>query len=217
VDYGLRCADEFAADARLLRGGVPAVRVVTFGETAISYGVGVHDDAPYLRRARAAGIATVRRSSGGTGVLHLPGDLAWSVVLPRDDPHVGRDFVHAYPRLGAGVVRWLRAHRVDGRWTSPPPLANDLCVLSGRGQVLSVGGRSLGGAAQHLTRTALLHQGMVAIDLDRARIGEIFELSSEMLSERLIALRELAVRDPPEGMARELAAELARDFVRASP
>ncbi len=130
------------------------------------------------------------------------------MVVPREDPKVGRDFVRAYARLGDGVVRFLRSHHVSAEWTAPPNLSAGYCVLSGRGEVLAVGPRALGGAAQHLSRTALLHQGMIPLEVDRGRIAELFDLPAAMLSERLTGLRELGVRDPPAALAQELAREL---------
>jgi lipoate-protein ligase A len=206
------CAEEFLEDERLLRAGEAAVRVSVLSDVAVSYGVGVRGDATYLARARAAGVAVARRTSGGTGVLHGPGDLAWSIVIPRSDPRVGRDYVRGYARLGAGVVRFLAARHVRAGWVSPPCLVPEYCVLSSRGQVLSVGTRVLGGAAQHLSRTALLHQGMIPLSVDRELVGRLFALPADAGVERLAGLRDLGVSAPPEELAQELAVELARDL-----
>jgi lipoate-protein ligase A len=204
VAFGVPCAEEFAEDARLLRVGARAVRVAMLADSAVSYGVGVREDAEYLGVARALGAPAVRRTTGGTGVLHGPGDLAWSIVLPRDDPLAGRDYVRAYRRLGAGAVRFLRDRGVVADWGPPPGLSEGFCFFSSRGEVLSVGARVLGGAAQHVTRHALLHQGVLPLHADRRRIQAIFGLSAELLTERLVGLRELGLRDRPEVLAQEL-------------
>jgi len=206
------CSAEFRADERLLRIGRPAVRVTVLSNRAVSYGVGVRPGALFLERARASGLALARRTSGGSGVLHEPGDLAWSVVLPRSHPDVGVDYVHAYPRLGAGVVRFLRRHHLDGTWSAPPDVSTDCCVLSGRGQVLTVSDRILGGAAQHVTRTALLHQGMVSSAVDREAVGRLFAIEVPSALVRLAGTRELGVLEAPVRLAAELAGELERSF-----
>ena len=208
----ISCADEFAEDERLLRAGVPSVRAVVVAGRALSYGAGVREDAGFVVRARAEGIPTVRRASGGTGVLHEDGDLAWSVVLPREHPAVGRGFVRAYDRLGAGVVDFLARHRVAAVWLSAPGLSDDCCVLSGRGRVLAVGSRILGGAAQHLTRSTLLHQGMIARAVDRDTNGRLFALRGSDALERLAGLEDVGVAGPPAVLARELAEALAHAF-----
>ncbi len=203
------CADAFAEDERMLQSAGPALRVTVLTDRALSYGVGVRPDAPFVERARRLGLAPIGRSSGGSGVLHAPGDLAWSVVLPRSHSAVGRDYARAYGRLGAGAVRFLGRHRLSGAWTTPPDLSADCCVLSGRGRVLSVGGRILGGAAQHVTPRALLHHGMIFRSLDRELLGRLFEFPDPTASARLVGLDELGVHDPAAGLARELADELA--------
>lgn len=205
------CAQEFREDERLLRSGAPAVRVVTLSDVTVSYGVGVRSDVEYLARAQAMGVPVVRRTSGGTGVLHAPGDLAWSIVIPRTDPIVGRDFARGYARLGAGVIRFLHRLGVRAAWVAPPDLSSDYCVLSGRGQVLAVGDRALGGAAQHLSRSALLHQGMLPLTVDREAVARIFRIPAPVLASRITGLRELGVADDPTALATSLARELAAD------
>ncbi|MGC2359957.1 MAG: hypothetical protein WA691_06605 [Thermoplasmata archaeon] len=206
----LTCAEEFAADERLLRSGGPSVRVTVLSDIAVSYGVGVREDAPYLGRARRAGLPVVRRHSGGTGVLHAPGDLAWSVVLPREHRSVGRDFVRAYARLGMGAVRFLGRYGVAAEWVAPPNLSSDVCVLSARGRVLAAGPQILGGAAQHLTGSALLHQGMVHRSVDVGAVSQLFGISDPAVARRLVGLRELGISAPPSVLAEELATELRR-------
>ena len=177
-------------------------------DPAVSYGVGVHPEVAYLARATAAGVATVRRSTGGTGLLHSPGDLAWSVVLPRSDPRVGHDYVRAYARLGEGVVHFLSERGARAKWVAPPAIDPNYCLLSARGSVLVHGEKVLGGAAQHLTGTALLHSGIVPFELDRPLLEKIFALSPKAVS-RLTSLREVGVDGSPEELAWKLAANLA--------
>jgi lipoate-protein ligase A len=210
--FGVPCAEEFLEDARLLRAGQLAVRVAMLGDSAVSYGVGVREDAGYLGLAKGVGISTVRRSTGGTGVLHAPGDLAWTVVLPKDHPAAGRDYVRAYARLGAGAVRFLRDRGVTASWVPPPGVSTDFCFLSARGEVLATGPRILGGAAQHVTRDALLHQGVLPLHVDRRRIQALFGLDPALLAERLVGLRELGLRERPEILAQELEEALSSEF-----
>lgn len=212
ISEAIRPTDEFAADERLLRTGRPAVRVSVLSERALSIGIAVPEAADFVARARAAGLPVVRRSSGGTGVLHEPGDLAWSVVVPRTHPVAGRGFVRAYGRIGAGVVRALARYGVAARWTSAPALDADCCVLSGRGEVLEVERRLLGGAAQHLTGGALLHQGMLAAAVDRPAHELVFGLDRRTL-DRLVGWAELGARVDSRPLAATVGAELAADLL----
>jgi len=201
---GVEVGEEFRADERLVRTGALAIRVVRLRGRAVSIGAGMRLDVPSLDRVRGAGLPIVRRSSGGTAVLHEDGDLAWSVVLPRAHPLVGRDFVRAYARIGAGVVRWLAESGMSADWVPAPGVARDFCVLSARGEVLRAGGRILGGAAQHLTAGALLHQGMVARTVDREAITALFDVARSDADRRLTSLTELGV-PTTSGDARRLA------------
>jgi lipoate-protein ligase A len=192
---------------------VPAVRAAVLTDRAVSYGIGVRPEAAYLVRAANAGVSVVRRSTGGSGLLHAPGDLAWSIVLPRADPRVGRDYVRAYARFGEGVVRFLSERGVRARWLDPPGTDPDYCLLSARGLVLGHDQKILGGAAQHLTGGALLHSGIVPLEIDRPLLGKLFGLSTTAVN-RLTSLRELGVEGPPEELAWKLAARLADALLR---
>jgi lipoate-protein ligase A len=188
----------------MLRQGEPAVHVAVVDRTVLSYGAGVHETADYLRRASAAGLPVVQRRSGGTGIVHAEGDLAWAVVLPRSDPRVGRDFVHAYPRLGAGLVRLLAAHGVEGHWRPAPGLSEACCPLSARGEVLEVEGRIVGAAAQHVTGRALLHHGTLSVTVDRDLVGRVFAFEDPGLVERLAGFAEFSPRADSECLETEL-------------
>jgi lipoate-protein ligase A len=200
-------------DERLLRAGVAEVRAAVLSDRTVSVGVGVRGEPAYVVRGQAAGLAAVRRSTGGSGVLHLPGDLVWSVALPRTDPRVGNDYARAYGRLGRSVVRFLAARGIDARWAPAPGLVEEYCVLSSRGEVLTVGARILGGAAQHATARALLHQGMIARRVDADLLGRVFGLVAPSMLDRLTGTEELGIEVPPEDLATELRDELAAEFL----
>ncbi len=200
-------AGELAAQEKALVAGAPASRVAVVARPAISFGVGSPAAGPWSDRARRAGLATVPRTTGGGPILHLGGDLVWSLVVPREDPRAGRDFVRAYARLGAGVIRGLAAVGVAASWTDAPGLTEEYCPLSSRGSVLTAAGRILGGAAQHVTGRALLHHGTVSVEVDRTLLDRIFELPGGA-SARLGSLRELGVPGAPAELARSLRAGL---------
>ena len=206
-----------ARDERLLRTGAPAVRVAVLREAGVSFGVGTPKDGAAEANARRLGLPTVRRSTGGTGILHLPGDLIWSVVLPRSDPLVGPDFSSAYGRLGAGLVLFLADRSLDARWSEPEALSDEFCLLGRRGRALTVDGRVLGGAAQHVTASALLHHGVVGGTLDRGLIERVFSLPAEITASRLTALTELGISDAPDSLADDLGRVLAASIGRRRP
>ncbi|MCI4317614.1 MAG: hypothetical protein L3J96_03670 [Thermoplasmata archaeon] len=188
----MSAAEFIAEDERRLSAAQPVVRAALLTDRSVSLGVGQRSDSPSARRAQSCGVPVVRRSSGGLGLLHAPGDVLWSVVLPRGDPLVGRDFTCAYPRLGAGVVDALGELGITASWADPLSLpGTEYCLLGPRGRVLLAGGRALGGAAQHLTRNALLHQGVVAARLDLSALQEIFGITAAVATRQLTSMSAL--------------------------
>jgi lipoate-protein ligase A len=208
-----RAADFLREDARALDAGRAAVHAAVLSDLSVSVGVAVRAEAAYVRASRAAGVPVLKRTTGGSGVLHLPGDLVWSVVLPRRDPRVGRDFARAYGRLGRGATRFLASLGLEARWAPAPGLDAGYCVLSERGEVLTVGGRILGGAAQHATGAALLHQGMIARRVERDRLDRLFGLGDPTVVARLAGLEDLGVRESGDELVAALDRALAAEFL----
>lgn len=205
-------AAEMDKQEELLHEAAPSVSVSLVHEPSLSFGVGVALDAPYLRRARAHGLATAARTTGGTGVIHLPGDVLWAVVLPRTDRRLGRGFVHAYGALGQGVVDGLGELGIRADWVDAPGLSEEYCALSARGQVLSVEGRIVGGAAQHATSKALLHHGFVSWEVDRDLVERLFDLPGEGPALRLGGVAGLGTAREPVAVAGALERALLADL-----
>jgi len=203
-----------ASQERLLRVGRATVHVASLGETAVSYGVGVRKTAPYLARAREDQVSVVPRASGGTGLVHFPGDLVWAVILPRADPRVGRGFVRAYDRFGQGLVDMLAARGISTRWVGPMGLSEDYCPLSRRGLVLDCEGRVLAAAAQHATGTTLLHAGSLSRTLDRRSVARWFGLPEPGPADRLTCLTEVGVHASPDELAHSLGSHLVAALQR---
>lgn len=196
-------AENEADDRELLRVGAPAVRTAVLTDRSLSIGVGVREGDPMVVRARGVGMTVLRRSSGGTGVVHAPGDVAWAVVLPRDDRRRGPDLSAAYDRLGRGAADVYRTRGFEAAWLPSPGRSERCCLLGYRGRALSVGGRVVGGAAQHLTGRALLHHGVLPFEVDRAAHGTLFGLEPGDV-ELLAGTNDFGFGIPSEELALEL-------------
>ncbi|MCI4333445.1 MAG: hypothetical protein L3K01_06980 [Thermoplasmata archaeon] len=192
VDDGIvEPSENEAHDARDLADARPKVRVGRIGFAAVSLGVGQTLSTATARRARALGLPVFRRSTGGTGVLLGEGDVVWSIVLPRHDPRVGPDFVHAYGRFGSGVVKTLASFGVEAVWGPALGLSEEYCFLGSRGCALTCEDRVLGGAAQHATQAALLHHGVLPLTIDRQRLEAVFGLAPAYSEPKLTTLMEV--------------------------
>jgi lipoate-protein ligase A len=218
IDDGLvEPAQNLARDDAALGAGTPLVRVARISAPALSLGVGQRPSVSAARRARALGLPVLRRSTGGTGVLLGDGDVVWSVVLPRHDPRAGRDFVRAYGRFGNGVVRTLATFGVEAAWGPALGLSEEYCFLGARGCALTVGDKVLGGAAQHATRAAVLHHGVLPLTIDRQRLEAVFGLAPAYSETKLTTLMEVVPAVNPISFAARLGDMIADGLAEGIP
>jgi len=173
------------------------------------------------RRAARAGIAVVRRRSGGGAVLVGPGDPWWfDLWIPRDDPlfvddvgraplWVGECWLAALGTLGLGDPGRLRVHRGASVRT---PLSDLVCFAgAGPGEVLAAdpvssgAGRKVVGVAQWRGRQGALFHTAAYRRWDPVSLTELLAVPEgqrtalvESLTSSAIGLEELtgAVRGP---------------------
>ena len=193
-----------------LQAGEPAVLAGRMRGPAVSVGVSERIRPELEAECRKLDLPLLRRSTGGTGVLHHRGDLVWSLVLPRTHPAVGPDFVRAYERLGGPVRDALRSSGIEAAWTGPLARSDRFCLLGPRGQVLTVGGRALGGAAQHATGRALLHHGIVVERPARPLLAALFGVPPEVLERSCTGCLEERPGTDLETIGRSLLEQSAR-------
>src|SRR5262245_61624933 len=77
-------------------GAPPTMRWYGYSAPAVVLGVGQSLQAVDAAAARAAGVAVVRRASGGTAVLADETMLALDVAVPAGHPRAGSDILEAY-------------------------------------------------------------------------------------------------------------------------
>jgi lipoate-protein ligase A len=98
-------------------GEVPlALRWYTYAAPAVVLGTSQPMAVVDEEACRRAGVAVVRRTSGGTAVLASADLLALDVALPADHPLAGGDVVEAYRWLGAAFAAACRDAVPAGRW-----------------------------------------------------------------------------------------------------
>ena len=182
--------------ARAARTGEMVLRTYTWSTPTLSLGRnqrarGVYDD----ERVRAAGVAMVRRPTGGRALLHHR-EITYSVTAPVDaDESVAR----VYARINALLVNALAALGVPVRIAAPagpisPP--TDLpCFAEPAAGELAHEGRKLVGSAQWREGGALLQHGSILADDDQVRIPPLMRVPSRAAPPPA-TLRELLGRVP---------------------
>jgi lipoate-protein ligase A len=120
--------------------------------------------------AAAAGIAIVRRISGGGAMFIQPeGAITWSLYAP-DSLVAGMSFPESYAFLDSWAVRALRGIGIDA-WYAP---LND---------ITSAGGK-IGGAAQARRHGAVLHHTTMAYQMDVELMLRVLRIGQEKLSDK---------------------------------
>lgn len=148
-----------------------------------------------LDACAAAGIAVVRRRSGGGAVLVEPGGLVWvDVVVPRGDRLWDDDVGRAFAWLGDTWVAALAGLGVEGRAHRGPMRTSRwsraVCFAGvGPGEVLLPDGRKAVGISQRRTRAGARFQCAALLRWDAPRLASLLALDPPA---RAAAGRDLA-------------------------
>jgi lipoate-protein ligase A len=180
---------------------------------ALVLGSAQPDDAVDRDAARAAGVAIVRRRSGGGAVILEPGQALWvDVIVPRGDPLWDDDVGRAALWLGAVWATALRAVGVEGGHVHHGALQrtrwSDAVCFAGLGPgEVTVGGAKVVGVSQRRTRAAARFQCAVVRAWEPEPYVRLLGLPDEATGE----LQDVAI-----GVADALA-DLGPAFVAALP
>ena len=171
--------------------GVPRVWVLEASGPAVVLGSTQRDDVVDAEAARAAGVAVVRRRSGGGAVWVAPGDPHWvDVIVPRGHALWTDDVGRAFLPIGRAWQQALAALGIDGTHLHEDrlacgPLGGTVCFAGrGPGEVL-VGEAKVVGISQRRTRAGARFQCAVPVRWDPAPLAAL--LSSTPDPEALAA------------------------------
>jgi len=180
--------DESLLTSRLL-GGPPTIRFYSWDPATISLGYGQRLDGGIdLAAAAAAGVGLVRRSTGGSAILHGGPDteLTYSVAATSEDLADASDLHGAYRWIGAALARGLQSlgAPVDMVSTRPSDAGSmpAFCFLRTGSYELEVGGRKIVGSAQRRRRGGFLQHGSVMLAADEARLRRVFPAEEDPLA-----------------------------------
>ena len=142
----------------------------------------------------AAGIALVRRPTGGRSVLH-DREVTYSVTAPASDAGALQE---SYQRINRLLLDGLRTLGVDveiSATTRATTLDLSPCFERPAPGELVAGGRKLAGSAQWRENGALLQHGSILVDGDQAPVAFLLRRPSPAPS-RPATLRDLLGRAP---------------------
>ena len=157
--------------ARARRTGEAVLRTYAWAVPTLSFGRNQRARGLYDPNAlRAAGVAVIRRPTGGRALLHHR-EVTYSVTAPSG---AGESGVHLYERINALLASALGTLGVpvvvaapSRRAAAPTGLP---CFAEPSAGELTHDGRKLVGSAQYREDGAVLQHGSILVDDDQARI-----------------------------------------------
>ena len=166
VAPAMNMALDLALLARAIGTGSPSPVLRLYRWEPATLSVGAHTDLPaqVAERCAAAGVALVRRPTGGGCVLH-DGDLTYSVVAPDG----GRGVLDAYRWVAGGLLAGLARLGIAGEIAEHGPAGRVLnCFQAPTGADLAVAGAKLCGSAQLRRGGWFLQHGSIPLGDVRA-------------------------------------------------
>ncbi|WP_172825558.1 lipoate--protein ligase family protein [Geobacter sp. DSM 9736] len=172
----------------------PVLRLYGWAPPALSLGrFQEADEVLDTGKCRAAGIAVVKRITGG-GVIYHSAELTYAIVCaPRHIPH-SASVKDSFRVLTSFLLRFYRMLGLDPAYAVDLPTAGGrlgartpFCFAGRESYDILVGGRKIGGNAQRRQRQAIFQHGSIPF-LNYAEKGASF------------------MREPPEGIDRGVAA-----------
>ncbi|MBK6486307.1 MAG: lipoate--protein ligase family protein [Gemmatimonadetes bacterium] len=180
-------ADNMAIDEVLMErarwSGEGVVRVYSWAEPTLSLGRNQYAQGIYTReRARALGVAVLRRMTGGRALLHHR-EITYSVTAPTPP---GESLHRSYAMINSALLAALRvlgvhAERADDRVRLPPPGSAPCFERPCRGELM-LDGKKLVGSAQCRDRGALLQHGSVLVHDDQALVSRLAGMDEEAIA-----------------------------------
>ncbi|MCF7809706.1 hypothetical protein K9N50_01820 [bacterium] len=188
-------ADDYLARTIIDKEYDAVLRFYTWEPTAISLGCHQKSDIVNIPECRKRGWDVVFRSTGGRALLHRK-DLSYSLILKSAHDKFSR--LHwLYNNISSAISTTMEKLGIETDITKLTPkrktnYKTGLCLDARvRGEV-SVKGKKVAAAAQHVYRDSLLQHGSIQLTGDPADIVEVVELSENAVSDIKSNLRNEA-------------------------
>lgn len=198
IDEPLDGAANMARDEAILAAHaagttLPTLRLYRWRPACLSLGRFQRSDAIDRTACERAGVAVVRRPSGGRALLHDE-ELTYAVVCRAGHPRFGGDLIlETYRQISLALGAGLRRLGVDVMLTpvGRRHLAGSAaCFDTPAAYELMVAGRKLAGSAQVRRAGALLQHGAIPLAPHAARLAALLADPPADLGAKMIALDE---------------------------
>lgn len=190
VDAACTGAENMRRDDALLARAQPVLRLYGWSPETVSLGNSQTERDVDLDAVRDLQLDTVKRGTGGGGILHNASEVTYAIVVPIDHPGVPRDLPRSFAHLSQGVVTALCSLGVAAELEVVGDLTREaLCYVRKQGTNVVVAGKKISGGAQRRTRTAVLQHGTIIVDRDEDRLARIFRTPIDTVRARVTSLR----------------------------
>ncbi|GAB4188900.1 MAG: lipoate--protein ligase family protein [Roseiflexaceae bacterium] len=202
IDAPADGATNMARDAALLdlcASGAAPPTLRLYGWTPACLSLGRFQRSAEVRREACAqaGVAVVRRPSGGRALLH-DAELTYALVAPAGTPPLdgAHSILESYRLISAALLAGL--HRL-GAPAELAPVArrrggSAACFDMPASYELTMAGRKLAGSAQARSEGALLQHGAIPLTGHAARLAGLLAGTPPDLDQKMIALDEATGR-----------------------
>ncbi len=200
----------------VVRGDVlPTLRLYSWKPPCLSLG----RSQPYtdvdINALKANGWNIVRRATGGRAILHTD-ELTYSIITPKDNPHVSGTLLESYQHLAQALLLALKTLGANvamneekmARETQKKPI----CFETPSTYEITVDGKKLIGSAQARKKDGVLQHGSLPLTGDLGRVTEALYFPDA--ESRQIAAEKLLMRASTVESALEQ--EIAWDAVSKS-
>jgi lipoate-protein ligase A len=198
--------DEALLESVIQNESLPILRLYAWETPCVSLGYAQPVSDINLIGLKERGWDIVRRPTGGRAVLHAD-ELTYSVIGPKNEPHLAGGIVDSYLVISKALLEGLQTLGVDAnadakydylennsgllKQTSNQKKMDPVCFEVPSNYEITVNGKKLVGSAQARKRGGVLQHGTIPLDGDISRILQILKFedsgSKENAKEKLFA------------------------------
>lgn len=153
----------------------PIIRFYGWEPACVSFGRNQEEAHINKEVCKSNNIDTVRRVTGGRGLLH-DDELTYSFVCPIDYLENGKSIIKSYKEISSAIIEGFKILGIELELGGKKQVNTsfDYCMSISTGADLCYGEKKLIGSAQYRSQGYLLQHGSVLFSYDEELINNIF-------------------------------------------